>query len=83
MDNRPPLVANQPEPRTYTAFYVLHDAEIGLVSDAIPVVCKPLRQAVANHSGPSEPEQWQDCLCFRVGEPTRMGLPIIRVVFRG
>ena len=41
VDNRPLLVANQPETRTYTAFYVLHDAEIGLVSDAVSVVCRP------------------------------------------
>ena len=41
MDNRPLLVANQPETRSYTAIYVLHDEEIGLVSDAISVVCQP------------------------------------------
>lgn len=41
VDNRPLLVANQPETRTYTAFYVLHDAEIGLVSDAVLVVWQP------------------------------------------
>lgn len=40
VDNRPLLVANQPETRTYTAFYVLHDEEIGLVSDAVSVVCR-------------------------------------------
>ena len=40
-DSRPLLVTNQLETRTYTAFYVLHDEEIGLVSDAVSVVCKP------------------------------------------
>ncbi len=41
VDNRPLLIAGQPETRTYTAIYVLHDQEIGLVSDALAVVCKP------------------------------------------
>ena len=41
VDNRPLLVAGQPETRTYTAIYVLNDEEIGLVSDAVAVVCKP------------------------------------------
>lgn len=41
VDNRPLLVAGQPETRTYTAIYVVDDAEIGLVSDAIAVVCQP------------------------------------------
>ena len=41
VDNRPLLVAGQPETRTYTAIYVLNDEEIGLMSDAVVVVCKP------------------------------------------
>ena len=41
VDNRPLLVAGQPETRTYTAIYVVNDEEIGLVSDAVSVVCKP------------------------------------------
>jgi hypothetical protein len=41
LDNRPLLVAGQPETRTYTAIYVVDDQEIGLVSDAVAVVCKP------------------------------------------
>lgn len=41
VDNRPLLVAGQPETRTYTAIYVVNDEEIGLVSDAVVVVCKP------------------------------------------
>ena len=41
VDNRPLLVAGQPETRTYTAIYVLNDEEVGLVSDAVAVVCKP------------------------------------------
>lgn len=41
VDNRALLVAGQPETRTYTAIYVVDDAEIGLVSDAVAVVVQP------------------------------------------
>ncbi len=41
VDNRPLLVPGQPETRTYTAIYVVGDDEIGLVSDAVAVVCQP------------------------------------------
>lgn len=41
VDNRALLVAGQPETRTYTAIYVVDDQEIGLVSDAVAVVCQP------------------------------------------
>ena len=33
--------AGQPETCTYTALYVLNDEEVGLVSDAVAVVCNP------------------------------------------
>ncbi len=35
------LRSGQPETRTYTAIYVLNDEEVGLVSDAVAVLCKP------------------------------------------
>ena len=41
VDNRPLLVANTPETRKYTAIYVVGDAEIGLVSDVLTLVCQP------------------------------------------
>lgn len=40
-DNRPLLVAGKPEKRTYTALYVKNDAEVGLVSDALVIICQP------------------------------------------
>ena len=41
VDNRPCLVAGQPEVRRYKCIYVTHDAEIGQFSDEVPVSCAP------------------------------------------
>jgi hypothetical protein len=41
VDNRPLLVAGQPELRRYKCVYVSADAEIGQFSDEVPVTCAP------------------------------------------
>lgn len=41
VDNRPLLVAGKPEVRKYRAIYVINDAETGLPSDDVNVVCQP------------------------------------------
>ena len=41
VDNRALLVAGKPEVRKYRAIYVINDAEIGIVSDDVNVVCQP------------------------------------------
>ena len=41
VDNRPLLVAGQPEVRQYHAVYVLADVEVGLPSDVAVVTCHP------------------------------------------
>lgn len=41
LDNRPLLVAGQPELREYKAVYFQNDAEIGLFSDEVVVNCAP------------------------------------------
>lgn len=41
VDNRALLVAGKPEVRKYRAIYVVNDAEIGLPSDDVNVVCQP------------------------------------------
>lgn len=41
VDKRALVVANTAETRKYTAIYVLHDGEIGLVSDVLTLVCQP------------------------------------------
>jgi len=41
VDNRALLVAGKPEVRKYRAIYVVNDAETGIASDDVNVVCQP------------------------------------------